>query len=66
MHSVYSAAGVFQQKFAEHHLFTPSLREALKLASGWATQYSKVLGAVYLSPFHGLLHYYLWHLIPPV
>lgn len=30
MPPVYGAAGVFQWTFAEHHLLTPSLREAFK------------------------------------
>lgn len=51
MFRVYSAAGLFQWKFAEHHLFTPSLREALKLANDWTIHYNKASRGVYLPPF---------------
>lgn len=66
MPRVYSAAGVFQWKFAEHHLVTPSLREALKLASGWTIHYNKASRVVYLPPFKGFLNYYLWQVLPLV
>lgn len=63
---VYCAAGLFQCKSAEHHLLTSSSREALKLASGWTIHYNKASRVIYLPPFKGFLHYYLWHLLPLV